>query len=265
MRVHGKPQYPGADKVVSCYRYYNPGTGRWLSRDPIEEEGGVNLYAFVNNTPSNAVDALGQRPIAFYFDAFIHGDRGSWLREPGQFPILNGNYYFQTDERGFGQFSVSSQNARLFSVGQIESSKIGRAEGGGASARNDTGVSHRRRLLTPTTWGPIESKKAELTANEVTVKDTEPCETTVTIKAGAAYPFVRVSPNINYTAVFTFTKQGNGKVKVKIKGSRNDFPDYEGSVDGTLRYQWKSPSSGPGIWNLGVFWSNFEKTFEISE
>lgn len=41
------------------FRYYNPSTGRWLSRDPIEEEGGVNLYAMVNNDPVNSWDYLG--------------------------------------------------------------------------------------------------------------------------------------------------------------------------------------------------------------
>jgi RHS repeat-associated protein len=34
-------------------RYYNPSTGRWLSRDPMEEQGGTNVYGFVGN------DALG--------------------------------------------------------------------------------------------------------------------------------------------------------------------------------------------------------------
>jgi len=29
------------------YRDYAPELGRWPSRDPIEENGGVNLYAFV--------------------------------------------------------------------------------------------------------------------------------------------------------------------------------------------------------------------------
>ena len=29
------------------YRWYNTYTGGWPSRDPIEEEGGVNLYGFV--------------------------------------------------------------------------------------------------------------------------------------------------------------------------------------------------------------------------
>jgi RHS repeat-associated protein len=41
------------------FRYYNPGTGRWLSRDPIEERGGVNLYGFVQNGPLNRIDAIG--------------------------------------------------------------------------------------------------------------------------------------------------------------------------------------------------------------
>jgi RHS repeat-associated protein len=41
------------------YRYYDPRTGRWPSRDPIEEDGGVNLYGFVGNTSINFCDALG--------------------------------------------------------------------------------------------------------------------------------------------------------------------------------------------------------------
>ena len=41
------------------FRYYDPVTGRWPSRDPIEEEGGLNLYGFVGNVPVNALDYLG--------------------------------------------------------------------------------------------------------------------------------------------------------------------------------------------------------------
>ncbi|MBV6501896.1 MAG: hypothetical protein CJBNEKGG_04437 [Prosthecobacter sp.] len=43
------------------YRYYSPETGRWLNRDPIEEEGGLNLYGMVGNDPVNFLDYLGQR------------------------------------------------------------------------------------------------------------------------------------------------------------------------------------------------------------
>jgi RHS repeat-associated protein len=41
------------------YRWYDPVTGRWPSRDPIEEEGGINLYGFVGNNGINRIDLLG--------------------------------------------------------------------------------------------------------------------------------------------------------------------------------------------------------------
>ncbi len=45
-------------------RYYGALDGRWKSRDPIEEEGGVNLYGFVNNDSVNRLDYLGMDFIA---------------------------------------------------------------------------------------------------------------------------------------------------------------------------------------------------------
>jgi len=41
------------------YRYYDPVTGRWPSRDPIGERGGVNLYGFVDNESVKRWDFLG--------------------------------------------------------------------------------------------------------------------------------------------------------------------------------------------------------------
>ena len=41
------------------YRYYDPATGRWLSRDPIGENGGVNLYGFVGNDGIVRIDKNG--------------------------------------------------------------------------------------------------------------------------------------------------------------------------------------------------------------
>ncbi|MBP6603743.1 MAG: hypothetical protein KA250_18150 [Verrucomicrobiales bacterium] len=43
--------------------YYNPGSGKWLSRDPIGERGGVNLYGFVSNNSVGTIDYLGNAPI----------------------------------------------------------------------------------------------------------------------------------------------------------------------------------------------------------
>ena len=41
------------------HRIYDPGLGRWLTRDPIGERGGLNLYGFVWNDPLNLSDRLG--------------------------------------------------------------------------------------------------------------------------------------------------------------------------------------------------------------
>jgi RHS repeat-associated protein len=41
------------------YRFYDPNSGRWPSRDPIGERGGLNLYGFVGNNAVNWVDVLG--------------------------------------------------------------------------------------------------------------------------------------------------------------------------------------------------------------
>jgi RHS repeat-associated protein len=41
------------------YRKYNPDLGKFLSRDPINEQGGLNLYAICNNDLINNWDELG--------------------------------------------------------------------------------------------------------------------------------------------------------------------------------------------------------------
>jgi uncharacterized protein RhaS with RHS repeats len=43
----------------AAHAYYNPETGRWPSRDPIEEQGGINLYGMVNKDTVNRWDVLG--------------------------------------------------------------------------------------------------------------------------------------------------------------------------------------------------------------
>ena len=40
-------------------RVYDPGTGRFITKDPIGDAGGSNLYAFTGNDPVNRVDFMG--------------------------------------------------------------------------------------------------------------------------------------------------------------------------------------------------------------
>lgn len=58
-RYAGMFYHPQSGLYLTWYRAYNPEAGRWLSRDPIGEEGGENLYAYVGGNPVNAIDPLG--------------------------------------------------------------------------------------------------------------------------------------------------------------------------------------------------------------
>ncbi len=48
------------------HRYYDPCSLKWLSRDPLGEQGGLNLTAFCANDPLNHVDALGLMEVATF-------------------------------------------------------------------------------------------------------------------------------------------------------------------------------------------------------
>jgi RHS repeat-associated protein len=78
-------------------RYYSALEGRFLTRDPIEEAGGINLFGFVGNSPTNGWDALG-------LDDYSGWSAERWLKnweykskydnahEAGTFGILGGMF-----------------------------------------------------------------------------------------------------------------------------------------------------------------------------
>jgi RHS repeat-associated protein len=58
-RFSTKYQDDESDFLYYGYRSYNPTLGRWLSRDPVEEKGGRNLYGFTSNDAIKFYDKLG--------------------------------------------------------------------------------------------------------------------------------------------------------------------------------------------------------------
>ena len=63
------------------HRFYSPRLARWLTRDPIEEDGGLNLYAYCGNNSVLNFDKDGcayfaYRPLdSFLFKKFVLGNR----------------------------------------------------------------------------------------------------------------------------------------------------------------------------------------------
>ena len=58
-RFSTKYQDDETDLLYYDYRYLNTSTGRWLSRDPMQEDGGLSLYAFVCNDSVDFLDLFG--------------------------------------------------------------------------------------------------------------------------------------------------------------------------------------------------------------
>jgi len=54
--------------------YYDPETGRYLSPDPIGLDGGLNLYAYVENDPVNYVDPWGLWSVGVGAYAVVGGE-----------------------------------------------------------------------------------------------------------------------------------------------------------------------------------------------
>ena len=66
--AHARTEYlstPVFCNAVSGFRFYDLNMQRFLNRDPIQEQGGINLYGFVGNDPSDNVDPLGLAIVAY--------------------------------------------------------------------------------------------------------------------------------------------------------------------------------------------------------
>ncbi len=71
------------------FRYYNPSTGCWLSRDPIEENGGFNLYGMVDNDAVNLTDILGLIILIEGDDSFKQGVEQNLEKIKNSDPVLS--------------------------------------------------------------------------------------------------------------------------------------------------------------------------------
>lgn len=112
-RFSSKEVHPQTGIYYYGFRFYEPNLQRWTSRDPIEEMGGLNLYGFVGNEPTDFIDpdglasaelGWGEALGILFWDAAL-GDRFSGRRNPaaagahigGTFKGSDGNTYLPGD------------------------------------------------------------------------------------------------------------------------------------------------------------------------
>ena len=116
--------------VMYQLRAYSPELGRFISRDPIEEEGGVNLYGFVDNNPAGTIDCLG------LVDIDLKGSDRSWLHSAEvtylakALPAFGKLEFWQEVEKSLdwthSHYMESGFNVRLHSDGRYSYDEIKR-------------------------------------------------------------------------------------------------------------------------------------------
>ncbi len=111
-----KPLRGPIHNAISGYRYYNPQIGRWINRDPIEERGGLNLYAFVGNGSISITDYLGlSEHLQFMYEERIPGV-GPRRRDPVMRTTSLANFKLpdKGEYQGFGWYQgLTHQERRL--------------------------------------------------------------------------------------------------------------------------------------------------------
>jgi len=64
-RFSTKEFHEASGLLYYLHRYYDSRLSRWVNRDPIQEDGGLNLYIYVGNAPITRVDPLGLNAYLF--------------------------------------------------------------------------------------------------------------------------------------------------------------------------------------------------------
>jgi RHS repeat-associated protein len=75
------------------YRYYHPQLGRWLSRDPIGERGGTNLFAMLQNSLTFRKDVYGMAEGGFSVRPYSFPDEGNADDVSGMYEGYEVQYY----------------------------------------------------------------------------------------------------------------------------------------------------------------------------
>lgn len=129
--------------VYFGHRYYNPKTGRFINRDPIEEMGGFNLYRYTNNDAINRWDYLGMAGWTkdsdgeeiYEMDPFVVGGNDGPYDGSGSIPVYNLAYSNLSSAIDLGsamegsQFNVpGAAAAGQTQKGEEEEKKVGCAQ-----------------------------------------------------------------------------------------------------------------------------------------
>lgn len=75
----GHVTHSASGLALAQFRAYDPGTGRWLSPDPLGFDDGTNLYAYVHGNPIGYIDPDGNTALAIAAGGFAGFTAPAWV------------------------------------------------------------------------------------------------------------------------------------------------------------------------------------------
>jgi RHS repeat-associated protein len=112
----GYYQHAPSGVSLTLYRAYDPTTGKWLSRDPMEERVGTNLFGYVNQNPIIGSDPLGL-DVAIVISGYAGGDNVFGHAAAGV--TANGAYSFGTKENLGSSFTTYLADRSALTVNTV--------------------------------------------------------------------------------------------------------------------------------------------------
>lgn len=212
-----------------CFAIYDSTQGRFLSRDLIQEAGGINLYGFVENDPISSYDAYGLKKVTIWAAAFIEPSSITFPYPHAFAPLAE----WDGDGRTFGP----GKSSRAWHKVTIETDP---AKQSNPVITNDSGSG----TTTARYWNQQVAQHSPTGSGYITVSGTapppvkanvkrepgNPCLVKVKIVARSSNPLTPGSPAIDYSYELTFN-EGTGKVF--YRGSHDVFPWHELYIDDT--------------------------------
>ena len=116
------------------FRYYDPGTGRYITPDPIGLAGGINLYAYVGNNPVNWIDPWGL--LSYLVSRPLAGRAGAAASH--NFIVTHAQF-------------VGDPNANVYSYGMNAEGNVGRVD------HNTTGFSEGTHAADIAAWNALRN------------------------------------------------------------------------------------------------------------
>jgi RHS repeat-associated protein len=121
-RFAGKEYDSKAGLYYFGRRFYDPNLQRWLNRDPIQERGGLNIYAYCGNNPVSLIDILGFCPT--WLDNLLSA-LDATADDIGAYVFDNGGLFANTLNdigNGLNNYADSSDNSFLGPLAAYEGS-----------------------------------------------------------------------------------------------------------------------------------------------